>query len=418
MRSAGVLGTILTVIFIAEFYSYQVVRSALRTLPAGWRTGLTIAYIALTLLTWASFIFFRRIHWPNLHHMVRNIFIAFTIGFFVGKVFILLIMLLDDVRRLFMWIAHFFVSKDTPAGETINRGMSRSIFISRLALVIGGTWLFGFLYGITNRYRYQIRRVKLRFDELPEAFRGLKIIQVSDIHTGSFDNHEAVAAGMRRIMDEKADIIFFTGDLVNNRADEVDERYQKIYSTLKAPMGVYSILGNHDYGDYEQWPTQEAKKENLIHLTNIHAGLGWKLLRNENAVLQRGNDKIAVVGVENWSAKASFPKYGDLAVAHRGLENENIPFKILLSHDPSHWDAQVRPGYPDIQLTLSGHTHGMQMGVEIPGFKWSPVQYMYSKWAGLYQEGKQYLYVNRGYGFLAYPGRLGILPEITVIELV
>jgi len=227
----------------------MVVRSALRSLPGPWRTGLTVLYLTLTALTWTSLIFFRRIHWSSMHHMVRNVFVAFTIGFFVGKIFILLIMLLDDIRRFFMWIAHFFVSKDTPAAETITKGMSRSVFMSRLALIIGGTWLFGFVYGISNRYRYQVRRVKLQFDELPTAFRGLKIIQVSDIHTGSFDNHEAVAAGMRRIMDEKADIIFFTGDLVNNRADEVDERYQKIYATLQAPMGVYSILGNHDYGD-------------------------------------------------------------------------------------------------------------------------------------------------------------------------
>jgi Predicted phosphohydrolases len=358
---------------------------------------------------------FRQLNWANMPHMVRNIYVAFTMGFIIGKVFILLIMLGDEVRRLFMWVVSLV--KPSQATAVAGTGITRSVFLSRLALITGGTMLGGFVYGISNRYRYHVRRVSLKLDELPAAFKGLKIVQVSDIHSGSFDSPKAVQRGVQLALDEKPDLIFFTGDLVNNKSDEIVP-YMSIFSQLKAPMGVYSTLGNHDYGDYVEWPSKQAKVANLERLKSIHGQMGWKLMMNEHVVLERGDDKIAIVGIENWGAKAGFPKYGDMQRAYAGLPEKNIPFKILLSHDPSHWDHQVQQEYPDIQLTLSGHTHGMQFGVEIPGFKWSPVQYMYKNWAGLYQQGKQYLYVNRGFGFLGYPGRLGILPEITVIELV
>ena len=285
-----------------------------------------------------------------------------------------------------------------------------------MALVLGGGVIVGFLNGISNRYRYQVKRVSIQFPNLPKAFSGLKIVQISDIHSGSFDNLAAVNKGIQMALDLKPDIIFFTGDLVNDRSTEVGD-YQQIFARLKAPMGVYSILGNHDYGDYVSWPSEEAKKENLNLLKQIHADMGWRLMMNEHIVLERGADQIALLGIENWGAKAHFPKYGSMKNAYEGLPEKNIPFKILLSHDPSHWTAQVRPEYPDVDLTLSGHTHGMQFGVEIPWLKWSPAQYIYKQWAGLYQEGKQYLYVNRGFGFLGYQGRFGIMPEITLIEL-
>jgi predicted MPP superfamily phosphohydrolase len=217
------------------------------------------------------------------------------------------------------------------------------------------------------------------------------------------------------VMAEKPDLILFTGDLVNDRAFEMDN-YLSIFGRLTAPMGVYSTLGNHDYGDYGWWETVELKKANLDKLKAIEAQMGWRLLLNEHVALERGGEKIALIGVENWSAKARFPKYGRMDLAYPGAEQ--YPFKILMSHDPSHWDAEVRPQYPDIDLMLSGHTHGMQFGLELPGIRFSPVQFVYKQWAGLYEEGKQKLYVNRGYGFIGYPGRFGILPEITVIELV
>jgi predicted MPP superfamily phosphohydrolase len=251
---------------------------------------------------------------------------------------------------------------------------------------------------------------------LPKGFKGMKILHISDIHSGSFTDKKAVNHGVEKILREKADIILFTGDLVNDKASEMDN-YLDVFNQLKAPMGVYSTLGNHDYGDYVQWPSDGISKvQNLENLKKVHASLGWKLLMNEHVVLEKNGDQVALLGIENWSAKANFPKHGRMDLAYPGTEK--YPFKILMSHDPSHWDAEVRTKYSDIDLMLSGHTHGMQFGIDLPGFKWSPVQYVYKQWAGLYEDIKQKLYVNRGYGFIGYPGRVGILPEITVIELV
>lgn len=408
---------ILSIIGFAEYYSFIVVRSAVRNMSPVWRTTLTAVYLLLTSLSWLGLILFRQINWANVPHLLRNVYIAFVLGFVVGKILVLLVMLIDDIRRLVTWLVSSLIYRNSEAGENA-ANIDRSLFLKRTALVLGGLSLVGFTYGIRNRYNYHVRKIKLNLASLPAAFKGLKIVQISDIHTGSFDNHSAVARGIQRAMDQKADIILFTGDLVNNHADEVDEKYQEIFSRLKAPMGVYSTLGNHDYGDYVQWDSPQAKVANLDKLKGIHASMGWRLLMNEHVVLERGADKIALVGIENWSAKANFPKYGDMSKAYEGLREKNIPFKILLSHDPSHWHGQVLQEYKDVNLMLSGHTHGMQFGVDSKWFKWSPVQYMYNEWAGLYTEGEQNLYVNRGFGFLGYPGRLGILPEITVFEFV
>jgi uncharacterized protein len=402
---------------MAEYYSFIVVRSAVRSLPPVLRTTLFTLYLSLTALSWMGLIFFRQVNWNNVPHLVRNLYMAFVLGFVVGKVLIMLVMFIDDIRRLFTWLVTSMVSKNSTTADTATT-IDRSTFMRQAALVLGGLSVVGFSAGISNRYRYRVRKMKLAFDNLPNSFKGLKIVQISDIHTGSFDDHKAVADGIARVMHQEADIILFTGDLVNNVADEVDDKFKEIFSRLKAPMGVYSTLGNHDYGDYVEWPSREAKKENLERLKGIHGEVGWRLLMNEHIVLQRGEEKIALVGIENWGNKAHFPKYGDMAKAYEGLNEKNVPFKILLSHDPSHWRGEVLEKYKDVDLMLSGHTHGMQFGVDSKWFKWSPVQYMYNEWAGVYIEGKQALYVNRGFGFLGYPGRLGILPEITVIELV
>jgi len=410
---------ILSIIGLAEYYSFIVVRSSVRNMPSVWRVTLTTLYLTLTVVSWLGLILFRQINWANVPHLLRNVYIAFVLGFVVGKVLILLVMLIDDIRRLITWAITAIAynnTADTAAPQ--DGGIARSVFLKRTALLLGGLSVLGFSYGISNRYKHRVRKIKLKLAGLPDAFKGVKIVQISDIHTGSFDDHGAVAHGIQRVMDQQADIIFFTGDLVNNHADEVDEKYQQMYSTLKAPMGVYSTLGNHDYGDYVQWPTPQAKIDNLDKLKAMHAAMGWKLMMNEHVILERGNDKIALIGIENWSAKANFPKYGDMRKAYAGLKEKNVPVKILLSHDPSHWHAQVVPEYGDVQLTLSGHTHGMQFGIDTKWYKWSPVQYMYKEWAGLYTQGDQNLYVNRGFGFLGYPGRLGVLPEITVFELV
>jgi hypothetical protein len=270
------------------------------------------------------------------------------------------------------------------------------------------------VYGFSNKYNYKVKKLRLQYANLPSSFKGLKIIQISDIHSGSFTNKEAVRKGVERVLSLNPDLILFTGDLVNNESGEMAD-YIDVFNELRAPMGVFSILGNHDYGDYAHWPSLEAKRQNLEKLKQVHGQLGWRLLLDEHVPLEREGQQIALIGIQNWSALKRFPKYGNLPKAYAGAEN--YPFKILMSHDPTHWDAEVRPRYGDIDLTLSGHTHGMQFGVEIPGFRWSPVEYVYRQWAGLYEEGRQKLYVNRGYGFIGYPGRVGILPEITLIEL-
>lgn len=413
MRQFIVVATIFLAI---EYYSFIALKTAIRHLNHGLHVSFYIVYALLTVcifLSMYSFFHWRSGAWPS---DMLKLTVNFFIGLFLGKLLIAVIMMVGDIflvlKMIFKFLFSFIEGKVAIVKEGSNT-VSRSQFISQAALVLGGLLTSGLAFGMTNRYRYKVRREKLSPEGLPMSFRGMKIAQISDVHSGSFDDAEAVAQGVEAIMREKPDLILFTGDLVNNLATEIVP-YIDVFKKLEAPLGVYSILGNHDYGDYVQWPSGEAKKNNLEQLKKHHEALGWKLLLNEHVILEREREKIALVGVENWGARA-FTRYGDLRKAVSGIETSL--FKILMSHDPSHWDAEVRKDFPDIALTLSGHTHGMQFGIEIPGFKWSPVQYMYKQWAGLYQEGRQYLYVNRGYGFIGYQGRLGILPEIAVIEL-
>lgn len=355
------------------------------------------------------------LHFERQAKFARTTIFAIIAGLFFAKLVASFFFILDDIRRLLQWAAGkiFFRNKVTdtlPVDDTI----SRSAFLSWAGMLMGGGLFGTLIYGFGNKYRYQLKRLKLSYENLPKSFSGLKIIHISDIHSGSFTNKDAVMKGVYMIMKENPDLILFTGDLVNNTADEMND-YMEVFDKLKAPLGVYSVLGNHDYGDYVNWDSLEEKKANLERLKKTHKELGWQLLMNEHVVLEKGADQIAILGIENWSAKARFPKYGDLTKAYKGASS--YPFKILLSHDPSHWKGEVLESYPDIDLMLAGHTHGMQFGVEIPGIKWSPVQYVYKEWAGLYETASQKLYVNRGFGFIGYPGRVGILPEITVIEL-
>jgi predicted MPP superfamily phosphohydrolase len=406
------------VVLLIEYYSFVAVRSAIKQTPDSIHGYLFLLYIILSLVTLCGFFalsHYGRGAWPSV---TLKYAVNMLVGVFIGKFLVATILLFTDVALLIPNLISFASSfKSHPIGSPPegSRFMSRFTFISQLALGVGALLTLGLGYGIRNRYRYQLKRLKLSLKDLPSEFKGLRIIQISDIHSGSLDDPEAVAKGVDLIMREKPDLIFFTGDLVNNQAEEVIP-YLKIFSQLKAPMGVFSVLGNHDYGDYVSWPSEEAKKENLDALKQHHADLGWRLLLNEHVLLERNNQQIALIGIENWGARG-FTKYGDMKKAVAGLEHVNAPIKILLSHDPSHWEAEVRKEYRDISLMLSGHTHGMQFGIDIPGFKWSPVQYVYKQWAGLYQEENQSLYVNRGYGFIGYQGRLGILPEITLIEL-
>lgn len=415
MRSRYFIPIVIAILLVLDLYVFQAVRTIFSHASSRTRLIVFAGYWLVALLCWIVVFSLPQWRTSTATGNFKLIIITLILGIYLGKVIASIFFLIDDLRRGGLWIFSFFTHSDAVTTANEIRGITRSQFLSRLGLVLGGSMLATLIYGFSNKYDYHIRRLKLQFPNLPSAFRGLKIVQISDIHCGSFDNHEKVDKGVGMVLKEKPDVIFFTGDMVNNRSDELSP-WMETFSRLKATMGVYSILGNHDYGDYAEWPSKEAKAANLQELKDMQAKMGWKMLNNANTVLEKDSQQIALIGVENWSAKARFPKYGDLKKAYEGAAS--FPFKILLSHDPSHWDAQVRTDYPDIDLMLAGHTHGMQFGVEIPGWiKWSPIQYLYEEWAGLYKKGKQYLYVNRGYGFLGYPGRVGILPEITVIEL-
>jgi uncharacterized protein len=416
MRNSPFWWVLLVCMVLLDIYVFQVVKYVSHS--AGSKTKI-ILYSVYWVISVSAILFLIILPYLNFEQqpkILRNTVFAIIAGLFFAKIIASVFFLIDDIRRGVQWVAGKLFFSNTE-GETMQQGIkiSRSIFLS-WAGMIAGTGLFGSLiHGFGNKYKYQIRRRQLAFDNLPVSFKGFRIVHISDIHSGSFTDKQAVVKGVEKILKEKPDIILFTGDLVNDIAGEM-KNYMQVFNQLKAPMGVYSTLGNHDYGDYVHWDSTEEKTANLERLKKVHGELGWRLLMNEFVELQKGDEKIALIGIENWGAKARFPKYGDLKKAHAGTEN--YPFKILMSHDPSHWDAQVRPEYPAIDLMLAGHTHGMQFGIEIPGFRWSPVQYIYKQWAGLYEEGRQKLYVNRGYGFIGYPGRVGILPEITVLELV
>ena len=350
---------------------------------------------------------------PNWNNTLRFIMSCFLV-LAICKLFGISFLLIDDVIRLFRWIFSYFKLAPQEAVEVSHR-ISRLKFMSQLAITFTVIPAIGFLYGmVRGAYKYRVHKVKVPSPNIPEAFNGFKIVQLSDIHTGSFMDNSALNKAFDIVMQQNADLILFTGDLVNNETKETFG-FEEVYARLKAPHGVYSVLGNHDYGDYMSWDSPEAKKKNLEDLKQVHASAGWRLLMNEHVALEKDGQKIALLGIENWGAKMNFPQYGRMDLAYKGAEN--YPYKILMSHDPSHWEKEVQPKYPNIDLTLSGHTHGMQLGIEIPGLKWSPAKWVYKQWAGLYKQDNQFLYVNRGLGFLGYPGRLGIWPEITVIEL-
>lgn len=402
------------VLLLIDWYVYQALRAVSAGAAPRTRTIIQAVYWGVSALVAGSFLLLLLSRPDLMPRPVRNFIFAMIAGLFLAKLTIVFFVLLDDIRRLLQWVGLRLFWR--PAAGEVAGGVSRSVFLSWLGLAAGGTLFGSLLYGFGNKYRYQVNRLKLSFDSLPEGFKGLKMVHISDIHSGSFNDRAAVKRGVEKILKESPDIILFTGDLVNDMAVEMEE-YKEVFAQLKAPLGVYSTLGNHDYGDYVRWPQNGISKEqNLENLKQVHADMGWRLLMNEHVELERKGDRIALLGIENWSNRGRFPKYGRLKDAYAGTEVH--PFKILLSHDPSHWEAEVQPQYSDIDLMLSGHTHGMQFGVEVPGFRWSPVQYIYKQWAGLYENGRQKLYVNRGFGFIGYPGRVGILPEITVIELV
>ena len=404
-------------IVLVELYFLQALKTiSIDYTPQKRKIIFTIAYIfaGINILISSVAMFYPPPEWNNLFRFISSMFLIIFVCKLIGSSFLLI----DDIVRLFRWIAGLFNKAPKEAIEDGAEKISRLKFFSYLAVTFTVIPAVSFLYGmVRGAYRYRVHKVKVSSPNLPEAFEGFKIVQLSDMHCGSFMSTEPLQKAFNIVMKQKPDAIFFTGDLVNNEATET-EMHLDTYKMLKAPYGVYSILGNHDYGDYKQWETPEDKIANLDKLKDIQHQSGWRLLMNEHVPIEKDGQKIALLGIENWGGNLRFPRYGKLENAHAGTEG--YPYKILLSHDPSHWDVQVsqEAKYNDIDLTLSGHTHGMQFGIEIPGFiKWSPVKYIYKHWAGLYKQDNQYLYVNRGLGFLGYPGRLGIWPEITVIEL-
>lgn len=336
---------------------------------------------------------------------------------YFSKIFLILVLLADDIRRGFHFTKRYYQKRrENPLQENLSR-ISRSEFFARAAIFSWSVPLVPLSFGIiSGAHNFQVRRKTIHLPHLPKAFDGILIGQLSDIHAGSLFNRTAIQGGVDLLLREKPDIIFFTGDLVNIETKEINN-YIRIFDKLKASHGVYSVTGNHDYGNYRQWPTAEAKRKNLEAMLTAHKELGYDLLMNEHRILELGGEKLAIIGVENWGIgpPLRFPKYGKLREAHANTEEAAV--KILLSHDPTHWDAQIRPEFPDIDVTFAGHTHGYQLGISVGNLTWSPAKYRFKQWAGLYQEGHQYLYVNRGFGCIGYPGRIGMPPELTIIEL-
>jgi predicted MPP superfamily phosphohydrolase len=404
---------VLLILFgLIDYYLFQAVLSVSRNWTPLWKSVIRYCFWIPTIVSVGALL------WYNLadpYKINRDIWLwlrTFMVGAYFSKTIGILFVFIDDLQRGFRWVVQFFykgASEESLPGEAI----SRSEFLTRAALVATAVPFGAMTYGIiSGAHDYRVRRVTVSLPNLPKSFDGMKIGQVSDIHSGSFWNKTAVRGGVEMMMKEKPDVIFFTGDLVNDRAEEVKD-YIPVFEKLKAPLGVYSTTGNHDYGDYIGLRGQ-AWEQNKRNIVTAHREMGFNILMNENRFIQQGGDKIAILGVENWGA-GRFTKYGKIDQAYRGSDDAAV--KLLLSHDPSHWDAQIRPSFPDIDMMFSGHTHGFQFGVEIGNFKWSPSQYVYKQWAGLYNEGSQYLYVNRGFGYLGYPGRIGMPPELTIVEL-
>ncbi|WP_312134783.1 metallophosphoesterase [Sphingobacterium sp.] len=412
------LNTVL--LFILDFYIFFALRATnIKFVKTKWFTYLWWGYsITLLIGLYISFQY-------SIPLMYRSIILVAFFMTAVSKFIFAAVLIIDDIRRGGIWLSRVFKPKqithlednieelEKPLPEVPKNGISRSEFLMKSGILVAALPMLPLAWGvISTAYDYRIRRQKLVLPNLPKAFHGLKIAQISDVHSGSFYNKKAVLGGVEMLLGEKPDMIFFTGDLVNNVASEMRD-YQDIFSKLHADLGVFSTLGNHDYGDYYYGKEDSpAKRKNLQDVIDTHKVMGWDLLMDENRTIKMGSDELSIVGVQNWGT-GRFPKKGDLKKALMGTDEK--PVKLLLSHDPSHWRAEVLN--TDVDAMFAGHTHGMQFGVRGENFQWSPAKYIYKEWAGLYKEGNSQLYVNTGYGFLGYPGRVGIAPEITVFEL-
>ena len=405
----------LLIFILLDAYVFQGLKILTHGLSPNIRRIIHGVYWSFTVVSLSGYLMFHLGNPDTWSPLWRTFMFSFILVNYFSKLFVALFLLFDDLKRLVEWIIEklsgLFGREPVKSEGT---AISRSEFLVKTGFLVAAVPFVSMSYGIiAGAYDYRVRRVKINLKNLPASFDGLTIGQLSDIHSGSFYNKKAVQGGVEMLLKEKPDLIFFTGDLVNNLASEVNE-YIDVFSKVKAPLGVYSVMGNHDYGEYVKWPNAAARLANVNDVIRAHKVMGWDILMNENRILKKNGEKIAILGIENWGT-GRWPKYGKMDQAYKGTEEASV--KLLLSHDPSHWDGQVRPGYKDIDVMFAGHTHGFQFGIEIGDIKWSPSQYFYKQWAGLYKEDEQYLYVNRGFGFLGFPGRVGMPPEITIFEL-
>jgi uncharacterized protein len=403
------LGITILIFLLIDYYFFQAVKVSIRNFAENTQRWIKYIYwsipvISLMITMGALVIFPEYISAKTRNLLVASIFIIY-ISKIIGSIYLVIGDIFSFIRNL---------GKKAIGKEPVGKLITRSDFLAQSAVAIGGAHVGIMAYGIiSGAHDYRIRKVALPIKGLPKSFHGMKLGQLSDIHSGSFYNKTAVQGGVDMLLAQKPDLIFFTGDLVNNEAKELND-YFDIFKKVKAPLGVFSTLGNHDYGDYIPWDSEEKKAKNLETLIEGHRMMGWDILLDEHRSIKMGGDQLGIIGIQNWGL-GGFKKKGDLKKA---LQNtDEYATKLLLSHDPSHWRSQVLGHQPDIDVAFAGHTHGMQYGIEIGGFQWSPVQFRYKEWAGLYEENNQKLYVNRGFGFLGYPGRVGILPEITIFEL-
>jgi predicted MPP superfamily phosphohydrolase len=406
---------VLFILFIIDLYVFKGLKVLLNDVQNdNLRKGVFILHwaIYIAMAVWILLVMFNVTSNPEFKNYKTTYYlIGMGLLFYLPKILFSLFIFSDDILLLFRNIIAYFMPTDT---ESSGENISRLKFIYQLGVGAATIPFIGAAYGmIKGRFDFKVRKIPVLLPHLPPNFEGLTMVQLSDLHLGSFfENKESVEKAFKMVKDLDPDILVVTGDWVNNFSSEAEPWIEE-FKALPAKMGKIAIVGNHDYGDYSTWASPEEKAKNFERLIEIHGEMGFKTLLNDNQVFERNGEKIAVVGVENWGVKP-FPQHGDLTKAKEGTEN--VPVKILLSHDPSHFEEVVTQGHPDIDLTLSGHTHGMQFGVELGNFKWSPVKYKYPRWAGIYEKGNQKLYVNRGFGYLAFPGRIGMPPEITLLE--
>lgn len=395
---------IIGITFLLELYVYQSFKSITENIITKYiYWGITI--LVYIILIYLLLNFGKTPKNSQNFHWIASIFCIFILPKFI----IIIFLLIDEIFRFSEWILHFFTSKNNSVYP------SRRKFLALLGWGITGLMSILVTDGIIfGKYRHRARKVKLKLPNLPKKFKGYKIVQISDVHSGSFLHPEKLQNAIHLINEQNADLVLFTGDMVNNFAEEF-EPFIDLFSTIRAKDGKFSVLGNHDYGHYAQWDSPEKQAQNVPKLIDFQKKAGFTMLRNEHRIIEKNGEKLYILGVENWGIKP-FPQYGDLSKAAAGIPKNAT--KILMSHDPSHFDEIVKHHPSDIHLTLSGHTHGMQFGIDLKNIRWSPVKYKYPKWADLYKSNEKYLYVNRGFGVIGFPGRVGINPEITVFELI